>query len=62
MIRVATYVKEVDKAIELANQAYEKGYETTNQHHGISKALDNEADEALDQIRKTDKGPCRLYS
>ncbi|MFH1836633.1 MAG: aldolase catalytic domain-containing protein [Candidatus Omnitrophota bacterium] len=52
MIRVATYVKDVDKAIKLANHAAAKGYETTINIMAISKALDTELDEGLDQIEK----------
>ncbi|MBU1784982.1 MAG: aldolase catalytic domain-containing protein, partial [Candidatus Omnitrophica bacterium] len=52
MIRVATYVKDMDKAIDLANEAANKGYESTVNIMAISKSLDNELDEALDQIEK----------
>ncbi|NQT33478.1 MAG: nucleoid-structuring protein H-NS [Candidatus Omnitrophica bacterium] len=52
MIRVATYVKDVDKAIDLANLALGKGYEATINIMAISKALDQELDEALDQIER----------
>ncbi|MGB2660843.1 MAG: aldolase catalytic domain-containing protein [Candidatus Omnitrophota bacterium] len=55
MIRVATYVKDTDKAIDLANQAADKGYETTINIMAISKALDNELDEALEQIERETK-------
>jgi 4-hydroxy 2-oxovalerate aldolase len=55
MIRVATYVKDVDKAIDLANDAADKGYETTINIMAISKALDNELDEALQQLEKQSK-------
>ena len=50
MIRVACYVKDVDSAIDLVNDAASKGYETTVNIMAISKALDNELDEALDQL------------
>ena len=55
MIRVATYVKDTDKAIDLANDAADKGYETTINIMAISKALDNELDEALQQLEKESK-------
>ncbi len=55
MIRVATYVKDADKAIDLANDAADKGYETTINIMAISKALDNELDEALQQLEKQSK-------
>ena len=52
MVRVATYVKDVDKAIFLANQFAEKGYETAINIMAISKALDHELTEALNQLEK----------
>lgn len=55
MIRVATYVKDVDKAIFLANSAIEKGYEATINIMAISHALDRELDEALQQIEEETK-------
>ncbi|MFH1397678.1 MAG: aldolase catalytic domain-containing protein [Candidatus Omnitrophota bacterium] len=50
MIRVATYVKDVDKAIFLANHFSDKGYETTINIMAISRALDNELTECLQQL------------
>ncbi|MBD3426504.1 MAG: nucleoid-structuring protein H-NS [Candidatus Omnitrophica bacterium] len=50
MIRVATYVKDVDKAIELVKEAEAKGYETTVNIMAITKAFSKELDEALQQI------------
>jgi 4-hydroxy 2-oxovalerate aldolase len=50
MIRVATYVKDVDKAIFLANHFADKGYETAVNIMAISRALDNELNEALHQL------------
>ena len=52
MIRVATYVPDIDKAIYLANHAYEKGYETTINVMAISRAIETELDEALAQIEE----------
>ena len=52
MIRVASYVKEIDKAIALVNQFADLGYETTVNIMAISKALDNEIDEAFAQLEK----------
>jgi 4-hydroxy 2-oxovalerate aldolase len=52
MIRVASYVKEVDKAIDLVNDFVDKGYETTVNIMAVSKAQDNELDEALDQLER----------
>lgn len=55
MIRVAAYVKEIDKAIALVNQFADKGYETTINIMAISKALDVELEEAFHQIEKESK-------
>lgn len=55
MIRVATYVKDVDKAIALANAASDLGYETTINIMAISTSLDRELDEALQQIEEETK-------
>lgn len=52
MIRVATYVKDIDKAIYLCNQMADKGYETAVNIMAISKALDIELNEALTQLEK----------
>jgi len=50
MVRVATYVKDVDKAIALANNATKKGYEATINIMAISHVLERDLDEALQQI------------
>ncbi|MDD5477045.1 MAG: aldolase catalytic domain-containing protein [Candidatus Omnitrophica bacterium] len=52
MVRVATYVKDVDKAILLANHFADKGYETAVNIMAISRALDNELTECLQQLEK----------
>lgn len=52
MIRVATYVKDVDKAIFLANHFADKGYEAAVNIMAISRALDNELTECLQQLEK----------
>jgi 4-hydroxy 2-oxovalerate aldolase len=52
MIRVASYVKDIDKAIYLVNNFADKGYETTVNIMAISRALDNELTEALEQLEK----------
>jgi 4-hydroxy 2-oxovalerate aldolase len=49
-IRVATYVKDIDKAIALENAARAKGYETTINIMSISIESDWELDPALEQI------------
>ncbi|MFA5356886.1 MAG: aldolase catalytic domain-containing protein [Candidatus Omnitrophota bacterium] len=55
MIRVASYVKDIDKAISLVNRFADKGYETTVNIMAISRALDNELTEALEQLEKESK-------
>jgi 4-hydroxy 2-oxovalerate aldolase len=55
MIRVASYVKDIDKAIYLVNHFADKGYETTVNIMAISRALDNELTEALQQLEKESK-------
>lgn len=53
MIRVACYVKEVDKAISLAQHCQDKGYETTINLMAVSKVLERDLDEALDDLSKS---------
>lgn len=55
MIRVATYVKDVDKAINIANDAAQKGYETTINIMAISTEQPPFLDEALQQIEQETK-------
>lgn len=55
MIRVATYVKDIDKAIFMVNHFAEKGYETTINIMAISKDQGVELDEALRQIENESK-------
>jgi 4-hydroxy 2-oxovalerate aldolase len=52
MVRVASYVKDIDKAIHLANHFADKGYETAVNIMAISRALDNELTECLQQLEK----------
>ncbi|MCD6311723.1 MAG: aldolase catalytic domain-containing protein [Elusimicrobia bacterium] len=55
MVRVATYVKDIDKAIFLANNFADKGYETTINIMAISRDQGPELDEALRQIQEESK-------
>jgi 4-hydroxy 2-oxovalerate aldolase len=52
MIRVATYVKDMDKAIEMVNRCHDLGYETTVNIMAISKEIEPDTIEALDQLAK----------
>lgn len=61
IIRVATYVKDTDKAIHIANDAVKKGYKTTINIMAISHAIEWELDEALRQIdQETDILACYI--
>ncbi len=55
VVRVATYVKDVDKAIKISNDANAKGYETTINIMSISTAPERELNEALQQIKAETK-------
>ena len=55
MIRVAAYVKDIDKAIAMVNHFDEKGYETTINIMAISRDQGVELDEALQQIEEESK-------
>lgn len=52
MYRVASYVKDIDKAIDLVNKLNGKGYETTINIMAVSHARERELDEALVQVEK----------
>jgi len=55
MIRVASYLKDVDKAIYMVNHFADKGYETTINIMAISKDQGPELEEALHQIEEESK-------
>ncbi len=55
MIRTATYVKDIDKAIHMTNHFDEKGYETTINIMAISRDRGPELTEALHQIEEESK-------
>jgi 4-hydroxy 2-oxovalerate aldolase len=58
---VATYVKDIDKAIKLANSANKKGYETTINIMAVSTADERALDEAIAQVAKeTDVSACYI--
>jgi 4-hydroxy 2-oxovalerate aldolase len=57
MIRVASYVKDIDKAISLAQLCMDRGYETTINIMAVSSNLEKDIDEALAQLAETDV-PC----
>ncbi len=53
LIRVACYIKDVDKAIALCQMIMDKGYETTVNIMAVSTNLEREIDEALDDLGRT---------
>lgn len=56
MIRIATYVKDIDKAITLANRCEDLGYETCVNIMAISAENEYDLIEALDQVAKCPTG------
>jgi 4-hydroxy 2-oxovalerate aldolase len=53
LIRVACYIKDIDKAIALGEMIMDKGYETTVNIMAVSTNLEREIDEALDDLSRT---------
>jgi 4-hydroxy 2-oxovalerate aldolase len=53
MVRVACYVNQVDKAIALAEHCLDKGYEVSINLMSVSKVMERDLDEALDDIAKS---------
>ncbi|AJS59696.1 aldolase catalytic domain-containing protein [Paenibacillus sp. IHBB 10380] len=51
LIRVACYVKDVDKAIQLVTLFHERGYETTLNIMALSNVMENELIEAFEMIK-----------
>lgn len=54
MIRVACYVHQIDKAIDLAHHCIDKGYETTINLMAVSKVLERDLEEALQDVAKSE--------
>ncbi len=53
MIRVACYAHETDKGISLAQHCQDKGYEVTLNLMAISKVIERDLDEALNDLSKS---------
>ncbi|MGF7046693.1 4-hydroxy 2-oxovalerate aldolase [Paenibacillus sp. DS2015] len=51
LIRVACYVKDVDKALQLVKLFHERGYETTLNIMALSNVMENELIEAFEMIK-----------
>lgn len=57
LVRVACYLKDIDKGIDLANRIMEKGYETTINIMAVSTNLEKDIDEGLKQLSESEV-PC----
>ncbi|MDA3852408.1 MAG: aldolase catalytic domain-containing protein [Spirochaetaceae bacterium] len=53
MIRVACYLRDMDKAIQLSDMCMNKGYETTINIMAVSTNLEKDLDEGLEQLSKS---------
>ena len=53
MVRVATYIHQLDEAIQIVEDAHSKGYETTINLMAVAKVSQDELKEALDRFSKT---------
>ena len=53
LIRVATYIHQIPVAVDMVNDAYDKGYETTVQLMAISVIHDKDLSEALEVLAQT---------
>ncbi|MFC0211597.1 aldolase catalytic domain-containing protein [Paenibacillus chartarius] len=53
LIRVACYIKDVDKGLELVQKFHDMGYETTLNIMALTHVMDNELTEAFEEIRQS---------
>ena len=53
MIRVACYVHQMDKAVDMAEHCMDKGYEVTINLMAVSKVMERDVDEALGDVAKS---------
>ncbi|GAB2671103.1 aldolase catalytic domain-containing protein [Paenibacillus thermoaerophilus] len=53
MIRVATYIKELDKALELVQKFHDRGYETTLNIMALSHVMEHELEAAFAEVRES---------
>ncbi len=53
IIRVACYAKDCDKAIDLAHHCIDKGYDACVQLMAVSKVIERDLDEALEDLAKS---------
>jgi 4-hydroxy 2-oxovalerate aldolase len=59
-VRVATYIGQIPTAIDMINDAHDKGYETTVNLMAISIVQDRELNDALEALAKTPVGAIYL--
>ena len=60
MIRVATYIHQIPVAIDMINDAHQKGYETTVNLMAVSTVQENDLDDALEALAATPVGTIYL--
>lgn len=53
LIRVACYIKDLDKGLELVQKFHDMGYETTLNVMALSHVMDNELSEAFEEIKQS---------
>lgn len=53
LIRVACYIKDVDKGLELVQKFHDKGYETSLNIMALSNVLENELEDAFKQVSES---------
>lgn len=53
LIRVASYIKDVDKGLQLVQKFHDMGYETTLNIMALSHVMENELNEAFELINKS---------
>ncbi|MGG2198036.1 MULTISPECIES: aldolase catalytic domain-containing protein [Paenibacillus] len=53
LIRVACYIKDVDKALDLVRKFHDYGYETTINIMALSHVMENDLNEAFEEIAKS---------
>lgn len=60
MVRVATYIHQIPAALDLVQDAHDKGYETTVNLMAVSTVQEYELDRALDLLAQSDVGTIYL--
>ena len=56
MIRVATYIHQIPLALDMIKDAHDKGYETTVNLMAVSTVIEQELEEALELLAKSEVG------